>query len=673
MQFAFVEKPAAWKKSKLFLINLCQKRPDDRLKDEVLRDATVQELLAAPSPAAELRDMDRLKLLSIYYRHTRDGRFLHSLTEKSPLSAADYETTADALAGTIGDFAKAEEHYANALHLRFGKPLLGKIARVQFKQGKKAEALKSARKIALTTAGDIELYLATLRDLGQTELGWDRVRDYLLDNGNQGRSDFPEVLSVVARFFPVGAWQETILKIASQNEKILNRLLSQEWIEDKTALYELADRTIDRFTLKRKIEIWLEMASEGLKRNQTARASAALDKVFEADKNASEQAYRLRLAVILKKNSEPDLNRFIEGTYDKFTDSNFSESLYDLFRSAGREDAYFRLQVKKYGELLARQPYGKEQNYKQLIYHLLKAGDFEKALAVYNDLSAEFGYDHALMLEAIEYFLRADRFQNPEFFFRELSQLDNSINLFSVLYLRAMANIRVGKKEEARAQLVELLSSSHEETVSRKAQDLYLKYFPLTADQIEPLRGRNPDLFDLLLRLHAQNQNRQEVSRLYDEYLKAGYIRPLSVDIIGFLSPRQLNAWPSFPVPVEISLRLFASYMGESQLDRAEAVIARTELRCPEGSSDWEVEDYVGKLKGLALARPVVENFLVQYFDLQYRRNRPDPAEALLHSMKKFFAAGFGENEYAKKIADLKSRKEKIWISEDLANVGGGI
>jgi hypothetical protein len=308
-----------------------------------------------------------------------------------------------------------------------------------------------------------------------------------------------------------------------------------------------------------------------------------------------------------------------------------------------------------------------------LIYHTLKAGDFEKALAVYNDLSAEFGYDHALLLEAIEYFLRADRFQNPEFFFHELAQLDNSIDLFSVLYLRAMANIRIGKKEEARAQLVELLSSSHEETVSRKAKDLYLKYFPSTADQIEPLRGRNPDLFDLLLRLHARNRNRQEVSRLYDEYLQAGYIRPLSVDIVGFLSSRQMNVWPAFPVPVEISLRLFTSYMEELQLDKADAVLARTELRCPDGASDWEVDDYVGKLKGLALARPVVENFLAQYFDLQNRRNRPDPAEALLHSMKKFFVAGFRGDEYAKKIADLRSRKKKIWISEDLANAGGGI
>jgi hypothetical protein len=435
----------------------------------------------------------------------------------------------------------------------------------------------------------------------------------------------------------------------------------------------LADQAIDRFTLKRKIEIWLQMASEYLRQNHPDKAAAALGKVFDAEKNPAEEAYRLRLAIILKEDSPSDLNRFIDEICDKFPDTNFSESLYEAFRSAGKEDAYNRLQVKKYQGLLSRQAYGKEQNYQQLVLYTLKAGEFEKALSLYNDLSAEFGYDRAALLQAIEYFLRADRFQNPEFFFGELTQLDNSIDRFTVLYLRAMANIRIGRKEEARRQLVELLSFSHEETVNEKAQNLYLKYFPDTANQIEPLRSQQPNLFDLLLRLHARKQNRPEIGRLYNEYVQAGYIRPLSADIVEFLSPGQLNAWPTYPIPVEISLRLFAGYMGELQLDRAEAVIAQTELKCPDGASDWEVEDYVGKLKGLALSRSSIENFLVRYFDLQYRRHRPEPADALVKTMGKVFAAGFRSEEYARKIAEMRLRKEKTVISEDLANAGGGI
>ena len=673
VQFAFDEKSPIWKKSKTFLIDLCEQRPNERLKNEVLRDLSVQDLLAAAPSATDMSDMDRLKLSFIYYRHTHDGRFLYSLAEKSPLSAADYETTADALAEVAGELPRAEEYYRNALHFGFRNPLLGKIARVQFRQGKKTEALKTAEKIVLSSTDDLELYLTTLRDLGKTETGWERVKGYLLNVGNQSRADFLAGLSVVARFFPLDSWQETLVRIASQNDRILDRLLSQEWIERKSALYELADQVIDRFTLKRKIEIWLQMASEYLRQNHPDKAAAALDKVFDAEKNPAEEAYRLRLAIILKKNSPADLNRFIDEAYDKFPDTNFSESLYEAFKSAGKEEAYNRLQVKKYGELLLRQAYGKEQNSQQLILYTLKAGDFEKALALYNDLSAEFGYNRTLLLATIESFLRADGFRNSEFFFNELAQLDNSIDRFTVLYLRAMANIRIGKKDEARGQLVELLASSHEEAINEKGQNLYLKYFPGTADQIEPLRSQHPNLFDLLLRLHARNQNRQAVGRLYDEYVQAGYIHPLSADIVEFLSPGQLNAWPTYPIPVEISLRLFAGYMGESQLDKADAVIAHTELKCPDGASDWEVEDYVGKLKGLALPRPTVEGFLVQYFDLQYRRNRPDPADALVKTMKKFFAAGFHSEEYARKIAGMRLRKEKIAISEDLANAGGGI
>ena len=60
----FSDKPDVWRQSKLFLIGLYQKQPDESLRREILNDRSVGERLR--SPAASLEEADRLKLAFTY-------------------------------------------------------------------------------------------------------------------------------------------------------------------------------------------------------------------------------------------------------------------------------------------------------------------------------------------------------------------------------------------------------------------------------------------------------------------------------------------------------------------------------------------------------------------------------------------------------------------------------
>jgi hypothetical protein len=667
VRHAFSDKPAVWRQSKLFLIGLFQSQPDESLRQEILNDRSIGELLRSPAP--DLEEADRLKLAFTYYRYTRDGRFMYSLAEKSPLTASAYEKTADLLRENH-EPEKAESYYRHALVLEKSNTVLAKLARLQYAGGRKTEAEETAARMTLVTYADGKLYLELWQGWGAMDRAWPALKKYLLQEENQKRGDYFSLLQLIYEADQASAL-ETLSDLAAAADPILDRLLSEDWLSDKERLYSLAQSRLGRFGLKRRQEMLSDMCSHYLAKNQLLKAEALLNQALALEKTANEGLWRLKLALILKKNSATELQAFVAETLDKFSDGNFSESLVDLFKTHGRETDYVNLQVKTYARRVAVEAANKDLNYKQWIYFLLKNGQSGKALEVYNDLSAEFAYNNALMLEAVEIFLKGDPQPDAAFFANELKLLANSLNRSATAYLQALLDIRSGNRSDAVLQaLLGVVTDNSAAALAEKAQGLLAKYF---ADREADLRQGNPQhpgVYALLFRLRQHRNDAVGVRRLFRDYVEAGYVQPPPREIIELLEADEIRLWPGFEAPAEITARLFSLFMQQKRPDLATAVMDHSSLQIEKYYySDYDLDDYAGRLDELKMTAPGLENFLRQYFAFLESRNDADSGRQLLRVMKKRKMKNLAE--YEKRLARFQALPAKTFISEDLANAGG--
>ena len=667
VRLAFSDKPAVWRQSKPFLIGLYQKQPDESLRQEILNDRSVSELLR--SPAAGLEEADRLKLAFVYYRFSRDGRFMYSLAEKSPLTASAYEKTADQLRES-GEPEKAENYYRNALALEKSNTVLAKLARLQFAGGRKTEAEQTVNSMALVTYADCKMYLELWQDWGALDRAWPPLKKYLLQEENQKRGDYFALLQLTYEADRATA-METLSGIAAASDAILDHLLAEDWINEKESLYALAENRLGRFGLKRRQEILSDMCSHYLAKNQLFKAEALLNQALALEKTADENLWRLKLALILKKNSAPELQTFVAEIIDKFSEGNFSESLVDLFKAHGRESDYFGLQMKIYANRVAADATNKDLNYKQWIYFLLKSGNAGKALEVYNDLSAEFGYNNALMLEAAEIFLKGDPQPDAAFFTNELKLLANSLNRSSIAYLQALLSIRSGNRSDAVLRaLLGVITDNAEPALAEKAQGLLVKYFADREAVLRQGRQQHAGVYALLFRLLQRRNDAAGVRGLFREYVEAGFVQSPPREIIEVLEADEIRLWPGFEQPAEITARLFSLFMQQKRPDLATAVINNSSLQIEKYYySDYDLDEYAGRLNELKMTPAALENFLRQYFAFLESQNDADAARELVRVMKKRKLKNLAD--YEKRLTRFQARPAKTFISEDLANTGG--
>lgn len=664
---AFADKPDIWRQSKLFLIGLYQNQPDETLRREILNDRGIGDMLQSPA-APGLEEADRLKLAFTYYRFSRDGRFMYSLTEKSPLTASAYEKTADQLREN-GELQKAENYYQNALALEKSNAVLAKLARLQFADGRKAEAEKTVKRMTLIAYDDCKTYLEVWREWGALDRGWPALKSYLQKEENQKRGDYFPLLRLAYETDRAAAL-ETLLAIAAASDPSLDRLLSEGWIAEKERLYALAESRLDRFALKRRQEILSEMCAYYLAKSQTAKAEALLSQALALQKSPDEKLTRLKLELILKKSSTAELNAFIADVIDHFSEGNFSESLHDLFKTYGRERDYFGLQVKKYAALVAADAFNKDLNYKLWITFLLKNGNPGKALEVYNDLSAEFGFNNALMLDAIEIFLKGDPQPAAVFFANELKLLANSINRSSINYLQALLAIRGGDRSDAVLQtLLGVITGGAEPALAEKAIGLLAKYFAERETLISQSRQQHAGVYAVLFRLRMRRGDHAAVRSLFREYVEAGFVQPPPREIIEALEAEDIRLWPGFEQPAEITARLFSLFMMQKRQDLAEAVMKNSDLQIGDYYSDYDLNEYAARLDELKMTPAAVEIFLSRYFTFLESKNNADAARELVRIMKKRQLKN--PAEYEKRLARIQARPAKTFISEDLANAGG--
>ena len=673
---AFPDKPEEWRQAKLFLIDLFDRgrsRPvDESLRRSVVQDQEIAELLRDTS--VKLTPADRLKLSFIAYRLSGDQRLLYSLTEKSPLTAEEYERTADALS-EAKEYAAAEAYYRNALYLEFGKDLMAKTALSLFRQGKKEEAVQMANRIALRNGDDARILIECLQAIGALDSGWDKVSAYLSHPDFQKRSDFPLALKLA--FAAYGDRALNLFKeLSRRDDKTLNLLLGERWFSARRGeLFPLFIAAAERFTGQRRAEIFADIAAFHMGRAEVDAAKTALDRVFALQKTPPDSVWRLRLEVILKKNAPADLERFFADVLARDPESNLSESLLPVFQQGGREKDYYRLQEKKYATLVKMAAGPTDRNYLQWIAATLKLGNTARAYELCNDLLAQFGYDAQLLLDAVETFLKADEVKQPAFLGDLLHELDASGRREQVLYLRSLLIIRtVADRSEARRLLLEALKTSADSQLNEKIYYLYAKYFGATdSADVQADRDHFRNFYPLLCHLFLKKGDGAAIRQLFDEYTEKGFVQELPRAIIERLTPEQLARWPAVNPPTEVGLRLFVHFWkrGQGDRDRARAVLEFLPLRFDEYGNEEESTETSRQLSDLALAPAAVQEFLRSYFDLAIADGKLAAGRRLLALLREWRAPGLEACE--RQLAATKEKQERVYISEDIANAGGDL
>ena len=200
---------------------------------------------------------------------------------------------------------------------------------------------ETANRMALVTYADCKSYLELWRDWGTLDRAWPVLKKYLLKGESQKRGDYFALLQFVYEVDRVRRL-EVLSAIAAASDPILDRLLSEGWVDEKEGLYSLVESRLGRFGLKRRQEILSGMCSHYLAKNQLAKAEALLNQALALEKTPDENLWRLKLALILKKNSAAELPAFVAEILNKFSEGNFNESLYDLFKAHGRENGLLR-------------------------------------------------------------------------------------------------------------------------------------------------------------------------------------------------------------------------------------------------------------------------------------------------------------------------------------------
>ena len=327
--------------------------------------------------------------------------------------------------------------------------------------------------------------------------------------------------------------------------------------------------------------------------------------------------------------------------------------------------------MKTYARRVAADAPDKELNYKQWIFFLLKSGSAGKALEVYNDLSAEFGYNNALMLEAVEIFLRGDPQPDAAFFANELKLLANTLNRSGIAYLQALLGIRSGNRSDAVLRaLLGVATDQSEPALAEKAQGLLARYFADSEAALSQDKRRTPACTRCGSACCSAATTRPPVRGLFREYVAAGFVQPPPREIIEFLQAEEIRLWPGFEQPAELTARLFSLFMQQKRTDLAAAVIDHSALQVEKYYySDYDLDEYVGRLDELKMTPKALENFLRHYFAYLESQNDAAAGRELMRVMQKRKMPELADFE--KRLARFQARPPRIFISEDLANAGG--